>query len=393
MAERSGIHASVRGMGWLLAAQGVQVLQNRRLHSSIADMNRAIKKQGQSFDRLNVQQELSNEQQEISNNELIRLNKQQESTNVELMKQTALSELQNKNLSKQVELMEYEISKKTTSAIIKNVIFELKQHIKNVSNLDSNLEKYLLFRATYIDIDEKNIRYDQIDEIADKEYLASAIELLRSGSEGAVKHITAEELSDLNRLDAIHEEIAQEREKIERVEKIVGEYTELCRVPIKKFVMNSPRQKRNDILMKWWFLLGLAIAGFALAVVSIVNNPTKMSTPLFLFSFSAFGVFGLVYKIASALIRKTYEAVGQARAERLKAASEKREQELSSRLREIEKIANRPIFAGDGSGLQYDEAAKLFEDRIEQLREEFVLTIKRYPNIAGVVQLVQPGIG
>ncbi|BCG79907.1 hypothetical protein MesoLj113b_34490 [Mesorhizobium sp. 113-3-3] len=351
-------------------------------------MNKAIKKQGQSFDRLNEQQEISNERQEISNKELILLNKQQASANSELIKQTALSELQAKHLSRQVELMEYEINKKTTSAIIKNVIFELKQHISHISGLGSNVEKYLLFKATYIDIDEKNIRYDQIEEIHDKEYLASAIESLRIGIETAIRDITGEELLDLNRLDAIHEEISREKENLDRVSQIFSEYTDLGKIPIKKVVKNSPRQNRNDILMKWWFLLGLAIAGFALAVVSIVNNPTKISTPLFLFSFSAFGVFGLVYKIASALIRRTYEAVGQARAERLKAASEKRDHELSSRLREIEKIANRPIFAGDVGKLQFDEAAKLFEDRIEQLREEFVLTTKRYPNIAGVVQLV-----
>ena len=154
----------------------------------------------------------------------------------------------------------------------------MRQHLEFIKKNPSALERHFLYRATLSNLENPNIKTQNIDSIEEKEYFVETMNRLKKGVQDSVDQITGEELDELAKLHSIpefkelHSQIEQAKKDMEFTSKITN----------KRILTKSNT-------------FGVAIISFVLSGVIAINHiNANVMAVLFLVAIASFIAFIIV---------------------------------------------------------------------------------------------------
>ena len=106
---------------------------------------------------------------------------------------------------KQTLMVELELQQKQVERVVKEAVFQLRQHLEFIKKNPSALERNFLYRATLNNLANRNIKTQNIDSIEEKEYFVETINLLKKGVQDSIDQMSGEEFDELAKLNPIIE--------------------------------------------------------------------------------------------------------------------------------------------------------------------------------------------
>lgn len=184
---------------------------------------------------------------------------------------------------KQTFMMELELQQKQVERVVKEAVFQLRQHLEFIKKNPSALERNFLYRATLNDLANPNIKTQNIDSIEEKEYFVETINLLKKGVQDSIDQISGEELDELAKLNPIIEFTT------------LSKQIEQSKKDNLKFENPSICTKSNTF--------GIAITSF---ILSIVIGP-QSDFSVFLFLVSIVSSIGFVLVLLRDFIKRDFK--------------------------------------------------------------------------------------
>ena len=106
---------------------------------------------------------------------------------------------------RQTLMMELELQRKQVERAVKESVFQLRQHLESIKKNPSALGQHFLYRATLSNLDNPNIKTENIDSIEEKEYFVETMNALKKGVQDSIDNISKEELEELAKFQSIAE--------------------------------------------------------------------------------------------------------------------------------------------------------------------------------------------
>tara|TARA_B100000676_G_scaffold203962_1_gene200164 strand:- start:238 stop:1326 length:1089 start_codon:yes stop_codon:yes gene_type:complete len=155
---------------------------------------------------------------------------------------------------KQAVMMELELQQKQVERVVKEAVFQLRQHLEFIKKNPSALERNFLYRATLNNLANPNIKTQNIDSIEEKEYFVETINLLKKGVQDSIDQMSGEEFDELAKLNSIIEFTALSKQ-IEQVEQARIDYEVMAEKTIGNmltsiFTGRSPRSMNEEEKLK-----------------------------------------------------------------------------------------------------------------------------------------------
>jgi len=258
-------------MGALLTAQAIQTYQNRAMCRELGAMSQELR----------VQTELQT-----------RIATATEKTSI---------------------LLEAQLHERKVEKAVKNAIFSASQHLSMIEELSTNLEKASHYLLTAKSIDNFDINYSDLTEIADKEYFTDVLKKVESGGQQAINDLNDDEIEDLKSIDEIrkvgelwteNEHQFSEKSGSELLINFVAAQVNLQRMPddevVKKFDIKAPPiKKRTDKITIWKSIRTMVILG-VIGFIFFGIKQENVGGPIIIVGILT-GVFGIIYS----LIRNT----------------------------------------------------------------------------------------
>lgn len=125
---------------------------------------------------------------------------------------------------KQALMLELELQRKQVERAVKEAVFQLRQHLESIKKNPSALERHFLYRATLGNLENSNIKTQNIDSIEEKEYFVETMNMLKNGVQDSLDKISGEELDELAKFQSIaefkklHNQTEQAKKDMEELE-------------------------------------------------------------------------------------------------------------------------------------------------------------------------------
>jgi len=185
---------------------------------------------------------------------------------------------------KQTLMMELELQQKQVERVVKEAVFQLRQHLEFIKKNPSALERNFLYRATLNNLANRNIKTQNIDSIEEKEYFVETINLLKKGVQDSIDQMSGEEFDELAKLNPIIEFTALSKQ-IEQAKKDTSNITK--KDVEDPYGTNFRWTKSNT----FW----IAFFSFLLSMVGMTGSPLMQNLGVFLFLVAIVSFIGFVY--------------------------------------------------------------------------------------------------